>query len=702
MHNWIAGEEVTADKLNQLNPETNTRISQAEHNILELFLENYFANKNTPFQGLFFDGFSDTNKDNPAAGVLTAQAAAGQAVAPLVSQGQLDTFTVGDTVHIYDGTHQELGVVQSKGNATITVASEPALASGWAYTEGDPDGDYSDAGVVSGRHRINMNYLQGHNGGSTSWQMAKAFSGLSVGATYTITFQAFSLAGNPYQHYQYDWDYLQVLIDSTQIFNSGAHGGTAATGRDDPTNGQTVSVTFTATATSHTIKIWFGSHYTNIPMSYFELWNFAITQVAPALTLASNLANTYAAGSNVKTTSATLDTTNKKLAMTAGVGDLKRTIYTSKKQSFFQTMQHAKMWIMRAVPARFNPLSTLANGATQATIQNVNVKNKFAVGDIIEISDPVNRERKTVSSLIDNTGGCTVDGTSATGGGSWQHTINAHGNQYLVVKFFNNNYTYRGNNRASSVTWGSQNLTKLGEHIDFGSGACWEIWYLANPTAGTDYITVNETYPGNSLACFAENVYNCQGVDTFAFGTTPMSVTDNNANDLITEITAESTTATMTPGTGQTADGSQQNAGGYGAMASYKAGANGTVTMSESLTNQLGMVTAICRQSTPQVTLGFSPAVQTASGFNTSANIDRVDVFAKISLVVKDAPASLQDPTLIQSLDTILTGNEIMVEDEYQYDPGSVGHDLTVQLTVTRSDTAAGSYAKNLGVSLNA
>ena len=66
MHAWIAGEEITAAKLNQLNPEGNERIAQAEHNILELYLENYFANKITPYQGLMFDGFEyKNNKSSP-------------------------------------------------------------------------------------------------------------------------------------------------------------------------------------------------------------------------------------------------------------------------------------------------------------------------------------------------------------------------------------------------------------------------------------------------------------------------------------------------------------------------------------------------------------------------------------------------------------------------------------------------------------
>jgi len=60
--NWTAGDKITATRLNQIDSNTESRIGTNEHNILQLYLENFFANKVTPFLGLFFDGFSDTTK----------------------------------------------------------------------------------------------------------------------------------------------------------------------------------------------------------------------------------------------------------------------------------------------------------------------------------------------------------------------------------------------------------------------------------------------------------------------------------------------------------------------------------------------------------------------------------------------------------------------------------------------------------------
>src|SRR3989344_3929833 len=61
-YTFNVGDEITAERLNQSDPESHSRLLNAEYNIVELYLENYFSGKQTPFQGLFFDGFSDEQK----------------------------------------------------------------------------------------------------------------------------------------------------------------------------------------------------------------------------------------------------------------------------------------------------------------------------------------------------------------------------------------------------------------------------------------------------------------------------------------------------------------------------------------------------------------------------------------------------------------------------------------------------------------
>jgi len=61
----VAGEPVKASDMNS----HASAIIQNEHNIIELFLENFFASKITPFNGLFFDGFSDSTKVDTISGI---------------------------------------------------------------------------------------------------------------------------------------------------------------------------------------------------------------------------------------------------------------------------------------------------------------------------------------------------------------------------------------------------------------------------------------------------------------------------------------------------------------------------------------------------------------------------------------------------------------------------------------------------------
>ena len=174
MHNWIAGEEITADKLNQMSPEADTRLSQAEHNILELYLENYFANKNTPFQGLFFDGFSDTNKADIKSSSLLAVVNTGDTVISCQSAG----FIVGDVVQIYDGTRQEIKTVTAVGTASGDPSPGP-----YSYYD-----DFEAGSIDTGKWTVTGNVVEsggkititGNNGanslvGKSSWGTGKAF-----------------------------------------------------------------------------------------------------------------------------------------------------------------------------------------------------------------------------------------------------------------------------------------------------------------------------------------------------------------------------------------------------------------------------------------------------------------------------------------------------------------------------------------------
>jgi hypothetical protein len=695
----MAGEEITADKLNQLNPETDTRLSQAEHNILELYLENYFASKNTPFQGLFFDGFSDTNKGDTTTGNIGGAAAAGQKNVALANQTEVNQFAVGAVVEIYDSNSREANTVTGSTTGAVTdfTSADCKSADGFAYTEQDGSGYWYDDGVVSGKRRIRRTGTGSYGSGGDGGFLTKTLAVVN-GATYRIQVTC-------------NWNFpdsqagkIQLLVDGAlkQELNPLGYPGNgyATTG--------TISFDVNATASGATMTIALkcvqNSNFSAYNQDTADWSNFSVTHTGYLLIMQNNLLNSYAQGGYVKFTSATIDTANKKLAAGAGVGNGKYLTYLSKRQSFNQQMASAKLWFMRAVPVRFNPLAVLNNGDTQLTIKNLSIKSKYATGDTIEMSDGVNRERKTLTNVNENAGPVTLDGTATFGGGSGTFNVTDHSsqNQMLIVKAVNSNYLFRGSEAVTGVTVNGQTMIQLGGTQESSDGVHGSIWYLKNPPVGSVTINVSVNY-GGSIMFAVENVYNAQAIDTYTgvvWGTS-VTVADNNANDLVTDLAYSWNTGTINSGAGQTPDGNTVGDGPNCFKATYKTGANGNVTMAESGGSQTSFtIVAIIRQATPQATLTFAPAIQ-AAGFTTAANIDRVDVFPKISIVAKGASNNLQSPNFVQAVETVLTGNELMVEDEYEYQPNAAGNDLVMQMIITRSDNTTASYAKNLGVSLN-
>jgi len=111
-----SGDPIKAEDAN----DTGKAILQNAANILQLFLENFFASKVTPFQGLLFDGFSDTTKANTTATTNSAQAASGQADVVVVS---VSGFAVNDQVLIADGSNFEELIIQGIAGSTLTMTT---------------------------------------------------------------------------------------------------------------------------------------------------------------------------------------------------------------------------------------------------------------------------------------------------------------------------------------------------------------------------------------------------------------------------------------------------------------------------------------------------------------------------------------------------------------------------------------------------
>jgi len=121
------------------------------------------------------------------------------------------------------------------------------------------------------------------------------------------------------------------------------------------------------------------------------------------------------------------------------------------------------------------------------------------------------------------------------------------------------------------------------------------------------------------------------------------------------------------------------------------------ISTSDNLVRERKTLTATPSFAGGVTTLTFTSAISNASGFGTSAFVERVDVIPKISIVNKDAVESFLPITFKQSI-VDFTNSE--VEDEYNFFPSTPNEDVTVKLEMTRQDITLIPIAKRLGVAL--
>ncbi len=183
------------------------------------------------------------------------------------------------------------------------------------------------------------------------------------------------------------------------------------------------------------------------------------------------------------------------------------------------------------------------------------------------------------------TNNIAFDATS-TGGGttdsvfSWSHTTTASSNRLLLVTVKQQTGDSSG---PSSITYNGQNLTRKDEMEDCINSCNFEIWYLVNPSTGTNTVTV--TYGSSAFRQFgATTFYN---VDQ----TTPLgSVTssrDNSGTSASINVTTTSkqvvfdalaVTADSNPSVGSNQTKTYTLANGSNSVSSSYKSATGTTT----------------------------------------------------------------------------------------------------------------------------
>lgn len=440
-NNFQPGEQVLAADVNSMAD----AIIQSEHNIFELALENYFASKVTPVTGLFFDGFSDTAKRDPASNQLISSALAGQ---PKI-QAPTTGLAINQEVDILDSTNGnfEKKIIQAFSITTLSATFDNFNSlvdgalngqNGWsgsgnfqvqgttvfeglkAVSHGAVNATTDISKSATGQKITRVIYYQrigtgffGSTGGAAGLSIRAsdgtklASMGIDPGSGGKFILRGTTgeiVFGVPVEN---QWFKIEIEINYSTL--------TARVRVDDGVFTSTVAVG--SGLIGEIIRLEF---FNNTGIVFWDNISYEASDV-PEITFTINLSNAYTTAGFVKRTSCSIETANKRIVISSG---LKQGNYRSIKTAFQQSMATVYFWIVRNFSARFNLAAGISIGATTLTITG-NETTKFKSGDTIDIYTSTNllRERKTL----------TIDSTFA--GGFTTLTFSATANAYTTTSF---------------------------------------------------------------------------------------------------------------------------------------------------------------------------------------------------------------------------------------------------------------------------
>lgn len=124
---YVAGEPLPAADMNSIVQAT----LDNSHNIIELFLQNYFDSKATPYAGLFFDGFSDNAKVGSLGGDVGVDAANKKLYfgVPNYGRGTDGDLTVTGTTKV-DGIKKGISSQANSGQKDVIVSDGSVFTAG--------------------------------------------------------------------------------------------------------------------------------------------------------------------------------------------------------------------------------------------------------------------------------------------------------------------------------------------------------------------------------------------------------------------------------------------------------------------------------------------------------------------------------------------------------------------------------------------
>jgi hypothetical protein len=461
MKTWTPGEKMLASDLNANFTAVEGLALANAHNIIQLYIEEYFAGKYPSYNGLFFDGFSDvTKQDTDIATALTASAVATDTT---IDVGAFTSADLNKDFDIYSGSLRETVKATAVADVESQLLADDFDRTDSATVGGGWDDSYESSILTSA---IVSNALEfekvGNNNGGTEVrvnQTLDVYEGLTLKADFFIEIPA-----SPYRadynarmdvctliggytkndkrmglYLDYDGNADTVYISLYMVGQERVGPVAFATGITDDFGSEAdpykVEVIIGAGASVGQnpveIRLWRSSdtkpttatmektynYYTPTGQAYAfldaEFYNgsdqskvrildYEVVQGAKRVTVTPALTNAYASGDNVKRSTAQIDTGNKKLQMQASIGDGKLQTYHSELQSFQQKMSKVKLWIRRNYSAQYS-LDSAPSGST--VVIDGDKTGQLASGDTVDISTANNntRERRTISAIDYNT-----------------------------------------------------------------------------------------------------------------------------------------------------------------------------------------------------------------------------------------------------------------------------------------------------------
>lgn len=387
-YTWTPGAPLSAENLNKVNAATQAAIDEAKavamgnsYNILQLYMQNYIDGKEPNYNGIWYDTFTDNTKAVLPEATLASAASAQKVV---TMPGQKFVPVAGMPLTIYDATNVENVVVASVAESANVIAYKETALFTDDFANGNSKGWTGDMTFGGGVMKNDTTGTQRH-GYQAVDLMPYLLNANNTGVKITGKFMnTYYYYGN--QSYSIYPFYVDSSNDAYIYIQAGAagyntitiydrDGGSAGSGSysteavaagewlnfeilakrgssgnywanievrvwkttsSRPTTAQATSANVYLGNSTNTRKIDFSAytHTSGGGLANFD--DITITQGVPAkdVTMVANLANTYAAGSQIGRTTATFDTDNARIDASGYFGD---TYSTTLEDTFNRT-----------------------------------------------------------------------------------------------------------------------------------------------------------------------------------------------------------------------------------------------------------------------------------------------------------------------------------------------------------------------------